>query len=205
MTGRPPRAVLFDLDNTLVDRDAAFVRWVGNRVPTEALPALVALDAGGHGPRPRVFAAIAAITGEPVAEVHRAFFAKIGAHCRLRDDARATLAHLRGRVKIGVVTNGDPTVQHSKIAGAGVQPWVDTIVVSGDVGVHKPGAAPFLAALARLEVAPTDAWMVGDHPDNDIAGAAALGLGTVFVTSRWFDGCPGADHQASDLRTVPWP
>ena len=192
------RAVLFDLDNTLIDRDQGFVRWAAQRVPAEAIGALAALDRGGHGPRPPLFRAIAALTGEPVAEVHAAFFDEIGACCPLRPDADALLTRLRGVVPTAIVTNGPSHSQRHKLRTAGLLDRVDAVVVSGELGVDKPAAGPFLAALKALGVQPDGAWMVGDHPVNDVAGGRAVGLRTVFVRSPWFADC-AADVVVDDL------
>lgn len=198
-------AVIFDLDNTLVDRHEAFVRWANGRVPEEAIGTLAALDAAGHGPKGPLFAAIASLTHREPAEVRRDFFATIGACCRLREDARALLERLRGRVPIGVLTNGGSAVQRSKITAAGIEPLVDVIVASGEVGVHKPHAKPFLAVLEKLGVGPVGSWMVGDNPTHDIDGARALGMSTVWVRTRWFATCDQADRAVDDLRSLPWP
>lgn len=199
------RAVCFDLDNTLVDRDAAFVRWVDGMVPPEAVPGLAALDAGGHGPREAVFDAVAALSGLPVATVRHAFFSGIGDACRVRPDADAVLTHLRGRVPVVVVTNGHSAVQRSKVAGAGLGGRVDHVVVSTEVGHHKPAPDPFLAALAWLGMPPDDVWMVGDNPVNDVDGAVALGMGAVFVRTPHFAHADRAHLSTDDLRTLPWP
>jgi hypothetical protein len=66
------RAILFDLDNTLIDRGAAFVDWITTIAPKAQIPALVALDAGGHGPKYPLFRAIADVTGWSVIETRAA-------------------------------------------------------------------------------------------------------------------------------------
>lgn len=200
----PVRAALFDLDNTLLDRDAGFVRWVSQRAAPGDIPRLVALDRGGHGPRPALFQAIAALTGEAPAEVHRAFYAEIGGCCPLRPDADALLRRLTGVVPTAIVTNGPARSQRHKLRTAGLLDRVDAVVVSGELGVDKPAPAPFLAALAALGVGTEGAWMVGDHPVCDIAGGRAVGLSTVFVRSAWFEDC-AADRVVDALTEWTWP
>lgn len=198
------KAVLFDLDHTLIDRDAAFVRWVLPQVPAERLPALVQLDAGGHAPRAPLLRALAELTGAPIGELRRSFFAEIGAHCAPRPGAIELLTRLRGQVRLALVSNGPADLQRHKLTSAGLLDTFDVIVISGELGSRKPDPAPFLAALRRLHLRPEQAGMVGDHPDHDVQPARALGLRTAWVPSRWFDHAD-ADLTLHDLRDLPWP
>jgi putative hydrolase of the HAD superfamily len=60
----------------------------------------------------------------------------------------------------------------------------DCIVLSSEVGKRKPHPAVFERALEELEVDPARAVFVGDRLDQDVAGAAALGMRT--VQAAWF-------------------
>jgi putative hydrolase of the HAD superfamily len=57
----------------------------------------------------------------------------------------------------------------------------DEVITFDDTGVTKPSRQPFQEALRRLGVLPGEALMVGDWPERDLAGAASLGMGTVFA------------------------
>lgn len=190
-------ALLLDLDNTLVDRDAAFLGWLAS---LGVDPAMIALDRGGYGSKPALFERIAAETGLSRGEVRVRFFRDFPAFSRLRLDAEALLSAWSGPTVI--VTNGPSSMQRAKIAAAGLEGRVSAIVVSGEVGVEKPDPAIFRAALDRAEVPAERACMVGDHPVNDVGGARAAGIQAVFLTNRWFtapEGVPSVD----DLRDVP--
>lgn len=52
------------------------------------------------------------------------------------------------------------------------------------IGAAKPSPAPFKLALEAVRCAPDEAIMVGDSYNEDIAPAAALGLGTAWVLCR---------------------
>lgn len=82
---------------------------------------------------------------------------------------------------MALVTNGSPAVQRSKVAASGLERYFKAVVVSGDVGAGKPDPRPFRAALDALGVAATDAVMVGNSLERDIAGAQALGIRAVWV------------------------
>ncbi len=198
-------ALLLDLDNTLVDRDAAFRAWLATLVPAADVDRLFHLDRGGYGPKAALHAAIAAAAGITRADARRRFTRDFPTFVRLRPDADALLAAFPGPTAI--VTNGPSELQRGKIAAAGLEGRVTAVVVSGELGVEKPDAAIFHAAIERLPATShATARMVGDHPVNDVAGARSAGLEAVFVRSRWFrapDGVPAVDQLTELLPERP--
>jgi putative hydrolase of the HAD superfamily len=82
--------------------------------------------------------------------------------------------------KIAVVTNGAAS-QAEKVEAAALSELVDACCISEVEGVAKPQAEIFRRAAARCGCALDGAWMVGDNPEADIAGAVALGLKTVWI------------------------
>ena len=76
--------------------------------------------------------------------------------------------------------------------------WFDTIVFSAEDGVHKPDPRIFHRALRRINVRPYEAVMIGDHPDWDIAGAAAIGLPAIHFDPRK----QYADRHADDVESL---
>jgi putative hydrolase of the HAD superfamily len=199
--GVHPQAIFFDLDNTLIDRDAAMAEWLARVVPAEQVAPLFELDRGSYGPRLAVFAAIAAAAGWSATAARQRFFAEMPKLVRLRPDADALLARLS--VPAIVVTNGASEVQRAKLVAAGLENRIAGAVISGEVGVEKPDPAIFRLALRHAGCSALEAVMVGDHPENDIAGARAAGLDAVMVRSRWF--VPPQGVLAVDrLTELPW-
>jgi putative hydrolase of the HAD superfamily len=195
------RAVFFDLDNTLVDRDAAMAEWLATVVPSERVAPLVELDRGSYGPRATVFAEIGAAAGLSAAGARRRFFREMPKLVRLRPDADELLARMS--VPAFVVTNGPSNVQRPKLVAAGLVGRIAGAVISGEVGVDKPAPAIFHLALKLAGCQASEAVMVGDHPENDVAGAQAAGMDAVMVRSRWFS--PPAGVRAVDkLTELPW-
>jgi putative hydrolase of the HAD superfamily len=90
------------------------------------------------------------------------------------------LAHLRGRVRLGVVTNNVVREQTRRMAALGLAPFFDTLVISEAVGVNKPDRRIFQYALDRLGCAAGVSVMVGDSWPTDIAGALRAGLHAVW-------------------------
>jgi putative hydrolase of the HAD superfamily len=81
-----------------------------------------------------------------------------------------------------VVTNGTVQRQQAKITHLQIRPYLSTIVVSEAVQVKKPDQRIFAQALAALGCSASQTWFVGDHPHNDILGAAASGLRAIWLT-----------------------
>jgi HAD superfamily hydrolase (TIGR01509 family) len=100
----------------------------------------------------------------------------------------ALLGALRDRgVRLAVVANTWPEparLVRRELAELGVEPLLDAVVLSGEVGARKPEPAIFERALAALGADATAAIFVGDRLDDDVAGAAALGMTT--VQALWF-------------------
>jgi len=93
-------------------------------------------------------------------------------------------------IKTAIVTNVDADrfeFQRNKIQVMGLTPYFDAIVMSGEIGVHKPDRRVFDCATSRLGVANEDCVFVGDNPDADIVGALGAGMEAVWI-DVWGDG-----------------
>jgi putative hydrolase of the HAD superfamily len=204
-----PRAILFDLDDTLVVFDAVCGpawhevcgRWAG--------PAGLAADAL-HRAIQRVSRAYwsdperhrtgrlaleetrAAIVAEALREIgvaDPAVAPGIAAdYCALQEsriapfpDAFPTLEALqRAGVRMALVTNGNAVLQRRKIARFGLERYMAAFLVEGELGFGKPDRRVFELALRALEVSPDQAWCVGDNLEWDVAGAQAAGIAGIW-------------------------
>ena len=99
----------------------------------------------------------------------------------LHTGVNSTLAKLRSAGFItGIITNGIEALQLGKICALDLQEQVDHVVVSAQARAHKPHARVFEFALVRAQVTAEEAWQVGDHATNDVAGAIRAGMSGVF-------------------------
>jgi putative hydrolase of the HAD superfamily len=117
-----------------------------------------------------------------------AFLKPIFAMARLDPQAVPLLEALRDRgIKTAIVSNtpwGSPAdAWRAELTRHGLLDKVDTAVFCMDVGWRKPHRAPFDRALSLLEVAPADALFVGDDQRWDIVGAQNAGLLPVLLES----------------------
>lgn len=117
------------------------------------------------------------------AELARRVYDQFGSASRWRvyDDVLPAFERLRGRgLRLGIISNWDSRLTRV-LEGLGVAAYVDTIVSSADVGLHKPDPRIFELACSRLGVAPGEAAHVGDHHYSDIVGATAVGMKAVLI------------------------
>ena len=214
----PPeiRAVFFDFDDTLDDRDAAFRQglsaWLRRYYPslseeelTRRQQEMFRYQRGEYGQiiyysdMVRHFLELwpAEVPADPERALWRFYhaFAEAG---QPHPDVYPTLAALRERgYLVGIITNGSPRPQTCKMDHSGLRPYVDLMVLSGVEGIQKPNPAIFRIAAARLGVHPSACLYVGDHPRNDIEGARAVGYSVLGKLSP-----READHP---IRQMPMP
>jgi putative hydrolase of the HAD superfamily len=120
-------------------------------------------------------------------------------HFELYEDALPVLDELRARgLKLGLLSNTgrdlDVFVWHHGIE-------VDAILTSRIHGKTKPHETIFRAMLEKLAVAPATAVMVGDDPEDDIAGARSVGMEAWLVDRE--GRFPDHSHRLTDLRALP--
>jgi putative hydrolase of the HAD superfamily len=212
------RAIVFDLDNTLVD----FMKMKAAAVEA-AIDGMI--DAGLLLPRDAVKQRIDAIYQEQGLEYQRVFdelleselghidpkilASGIVAYRRARGSAlvlyphvQMTLLELAKRgIRLGVVSDAPRPQVWLRLCDLGLQHTFDAVVTFDDTGQPKPSPAPFRKVLERLEVAPHEALMIGDWAERDVAGGKSLGMKTVFARyGDTFDTKEsGADHDIDDV------
>jgi putative hydrolase of the HAD superfamily len=198
------RAVLFDLDDTLFDHhrsagaalarvherfagsvafeqfEAHHIRYL-EEMHIEVLAGRIDLDEARRERFRRVFAALGLeMSDEQVAGAASAYRSGYLAERRAMDGAAALLAALAPRVRIGIVSNNLLEEQRDKLEFCALTPYVDALVVSGDVGISKPEPGIFRIALERLGVSGDEAVMVGDSWAADIVGARRAGIRAIW-------------------------
>ncbi|MEG0240440.1 HAD family hydrolase [Anaerorhabdus sp.] len=99
----------------------------------------------------------------------------------LRDGVFDTLTELKKNYKLGCITNGDSKGQHSKLDICGLKPYFDSVIVSGDFGVHKPDPRIFIESCSQLGIEPDEMVYVGDTFYADVYGATLAGCTPVWL------------------------
>ena len=203
---------LFDLDNTLYDREGTFRRWAAAYVARRPDPArevewLCQVDGDGMTDRTEMWTRIRGRYGleAPVPELEARYRREYLDTLEPDPLVIRALGLLRDAGwRIGVITNGPTPHQAHKADRLGLPSLIDGFCASGEVGFAKPDPRIFHEVIRRCggPAPDTDTWMVGDSPQSDIGGAHALGIRTVWIhRGRDWDPSYGAtpDHVAGSV------
>ncbi len=176
-------AILFDLDNTLIDRDAAFRVLIRATFPScgEVRDELRELDNHGYGNRHQLLARWQQLGGGTVEpDMLGVLTAK---YVRRQDDLLQALSFLAGMTELAIVTNGGAAAQVAKWHAAGIDEVIprQRLFISDEIGIKKPDPAIFDHACEVMSVRPNDCLYIGDQYDIDIVGARAAGMSTMLA------------------------
>ena len=212
------KAVIFDLDNTLMD----FMK-MKRRSIEEAIPAMI--DAGLKITTDEANKLIDEIYKEKGIEYQQVFdlflqrvnnevdykilSAGIVAYRRAREAALIPYPHvystlnklLKLGILMGILSDAPGKEAWLRLAYLNFHHIVDAVVTFEDTGKRKPHKAPFLAVLKKLDVKPEEALMVGDWAERDIVGAKNVGMRTAFARyGDTFDTeIHNADYELNDI------
>jgi len=191
------RGILFDLDNTLVHREASirsyaevFHRDFGHllSIGSESIATrLIAADSGGHRKKEDMLAQINSWTEwqspPDMAYIDRHWMWEFPPLAVPMDDLIFTLDRLVSHgIKLGIITNGSARAQNGKIMALHLWRYFSVILVSESVGLRKPDTGIFFMALEKFGLPPAEVCFVGDNPEVDIIGAEQAGFTGVWLS-----------------------
>ena len=119
---------------------------------------------------------------------------------QLFDEVVPAIERLRTEYRLGVITNGNACVEQ-----IGIDHWFEFVVSSEVAGHAKPAPEIFHSALDHTGVAPSQIVHVGDDPINDVLGAAAIGMRTVWYNPEslpWPGGDDSGDAPDATISTM---
>ena len=225
MNVNAPRGLIFDLDNTLFDREAAFLRVAdtfyqehlgatASVTREDAVEMMVQWDGDGYADRHVMFARWLSQwpgVGLDIDSLQGWYRSEMDSQVAPNVAVNAFLTELNEmRVPWGIVTNGRQH-QHSKCRAAGLDRLAPFVIVSQDVGYRKPDARIFRDALEATGLtAPEHAMFVGDNPAADIDGAKRFGMQTAWIRRgrRYPAALEPPDHtvdHVTEVRRILWP
>ncbi|MGW0366464.1 HAD family hydrolase [Streptomyces sp. NPDC002990] len=204
--------VLFDLDNTLVDRRGTLADWAAGFTARHGLSdeeQSYVLGLVAERAYPAAFDAIRTRYRLPMstAELWRAYCTDIAAMVSCPAEVLDGLDELRAvGWRVGVATNGAVDIQRAKLQATGISERVDGVFVSEEAHARKPLTRHFALAAARCGtmLGGDRGWMVGDNPVNDIDGGRSAGLRTIWVGNghSWPPDDPGPDYTVPHARAA---
>ncbi len=205
------KAVVFDLDNTLVD----FMK-MKRRAIEAAIPAMI--DAGlqtSEEEAQKIIDDIYKSEGIEYQSVFDVFLqrvlnkvdykilsAGIVAYRKAREAELTPYPHVYSTlislsklgIKLGIVSDAPVKEAWLRLAYLNFHHIFDAVVTFDETGERKPSPVPFNAILKKLNVKPEESLMVGDWAERDIVGAAKVGMKTAFA--RYGDTFNTIEHNA---------
>lgn len=201
------KAVIFDLDQTLLDRTTSlinFLTWqtnyfrlVPNQIKQQFIQRFLDIDDNGKVWKDVVYEnltqefMIKHISKEQLLESYINDFNKFS--CCFRDVEETILDLKQKGYLIGLISNGKTPFQEHNFYALGLAEFFTSIIVSEAVGLRKPDPAIFLLSCKQLGVYPHDCIFVGDNEMADIQGAKDVGMKTIF-----FNPDPSISSQIAD-------
>ena len=215
------KAVIFDLDNTLLDfmkmKDYAVKAAIDGMIeagldidPDKSYETIIGIYEEEGWENQQVFNDF---LNKTIGEVNNKYLAAgIVAYRRAREanlllypNVNHTLVELMKRgVKIAVVSDAPSREAWMRIYYLNLHHHFDVVLTFDDTNVRKPSPIPFEMALSQLNIDAEEALMVGDWPERDVVGAKKLGIRTIFA--RYGDAFDtidsGADWDINDIYEI---
>ncbi len=215
------KAVIFDLDNTLVD-------FIAMKNAAIEAAVLAMIDAGLKTPKDEAKEKIYKIYGEEGIEdqkVFDKFLTKELGHIEYRIHAAGIIGYRKAReaalvlyphvqltlmelikrgLKLAVVSDAPRLQAWLRLCQLNLHHMFEAVITFEDTNKTKPDPEPFEKALQQLQVEPQEAIMVGDWAERDIVGAKFMEMKTVFARygDRFGTVNSGADYEIDDVLQI---
>jgi len=193
--------MLFDLDDTLLDRDKAVEKMfsvilqecygeVDLSVQNEMLHTFKEYDfrSYGNSDKVKVFESLFddfppkyRLPGHSIMDFWNQHFPDCFS---INQDTLHIVNQIKIHAKVGIITNGFTQRQKAKIANTHLDSCFDMIMISDEVGYSKPDIRIFELALNKIGVQPEAALFVGDDLEKDIGGCQNANIKGIWFNPR---------------------
>ncbi len=189
------KAVLFDLDGTLLDTAPDFIEVIGQLRDEHGLPELppgAIRSCVSNGARALVTLSLGLRADEPGFEEQRRrllelYAAALGRHTRVYEGMAELLLELHSAgIAWGVATNKHSAYAAPLLAGLDLRPPCASLVCPDHVARSKPDPESLLLNCRQLDCRPGQAIYIGDHP-RDIQAGAAAGMATIAAAYGYLE------------------
>lgn len=223
------KAYVFDLDGTLHDQEAsereALERLFRDEIHLDPSPSFITflrawrnaneefLSSSSQGNLSfeekrigRVASTLAQfgskVSAAEALELFNKFVAYYEKTWRAYEDAIPALERLKGRFALGIITNGESRMQRGKIKACGVGSYMQSIVISGEVGATKPHRAIFEKSQTELGLSPREIIYIGDRLEIDAIAALEAGWQAVWLNRRHMPLAPDQDSRIQVIESL---
>ena len=209
-----PRALLLDLDDTILDDSSGVLEcWrgaceahaaqLGGITPQAMYDAVQTASAdywsdpdrhrigrldlpkARHEVVARAFRSFGLDASDVALRISTAYAAARHERIRPFDDAVDTVRWFRERgCRLALLTNGAHEAQRTKIDRFELEGLFDVVLIEGALGYGKPDPRVYRHALDALGVAPDETWMVGDNLEWDVGGPQKLGIVGIWIDAK---------------------
>jgi putative hydrolase of the HAD superfamily len=213
------QSVLFDLDGTLLDRDASVENFITaqhgrlidhlSHIPKiDYVTRFIKLDNHGYVWKDKVYQTLVTefeIEGIGWRVLLDDYETQFQFHCVPFPFLFEMLNVLKNQgYLLGIITNGFGQFQDRAIEGLRIRDYFDVILISEVEQVRKPQPEIFQRAMNRLRVSACDSVFVGDNPEADILGAKNAKMWTIWKhNSHWLE-VKEADAVIDELNEIPF-
>lgn len=188
------KAILFDLDQTLLDRTDSlrhFLNWqvnffqlVAQSQKADFIEKFIQLDANGSVWKDVVYRQLIqdfAIKNYSEQFLLQSYIQDFNKFCRSFGHVESAILRLhQAGYLLGLISNGKTPFQEHNFQALGLAEYFSTVLVSEAVALRKPDAAIFQLACEKLKVQAEQCIFVGDNENADIQGAKAVGMKSIF-------------------------
>ncbi|WP_102272573.1 HAD family hydrolase [Cytobacillus massiliigabonensis] len=207
------KAVVFDLDGTLLNRDASLknfldeqykrlYQYLGHIQIEKYTSRFIELDQRGYVGKDLVYQQLIGefnISGISQESLHQDYINEFSSCCVPFSNLLNILESLKERsIRLGIITNGKGKFQMDNIKALGIESYFDAILISEREGIKKPNPEIFKKAISKLDAAAYESMYVGDHPENDVLGSKNIGMSAVWKKDMYW-GHAEADFVINDL------
>lgn len=211
------KAVIFDLDGTLLNRDASVQRfienqyerlhkWLGHISKEQYMSRFIELDCRGYVWKDKVYQQM--VDDFNINEISWQillddYVEKFQNNCIPFPSLIEMLEALKkSSIHLGIITNGKGQFQMDNIRALGIESFFETILVSEWEGIKKPDSLIFQRTIQQLNVSANESMFVGDHPENDVKAAMDVGMIGVWKKDIQWNNVE-ADFIIDDLKELP--
>lgn len=195
------KAVFFDLDGTLLNRNASLLNFIEGQYERyinkfsfinkqRFTDRFIELDCRGYVWKDQVYSQLLEelkITSLSWAELLEDYLLNFKKFCVPFPNLVEVLERLKGMgIKLGLISNGKGQFQMDNLKALGIAGYFDTILISETEGISKPDSRIFQKGLNNLGISPEESIFVGDHPENDVKAAQDTGMIAVWKRDNYW-------------------